>query len=73
MASHSCDRKRHYPFPLHLLANILMAAGIELPKQVIVHSHWLCDGFKMSKSLGNVVDQWKLVSIMVSTQCGFPC
>lgn len=34
----------------------LMAAGIELPKQVIVHSHWLCDGFKMSKSLGNVVD-----------------
>lgn len=34
----------------------LMAAGVELPKQVIVHSHWLCDGFKMSKSLGNVVD-----------------
>ncbi|KAL6451353.1 MSM1 Methionine--tRNA ligase [Candida maltosa Xu316] len=34
----------------------LMAGGIELPKQVIVHSHWLCDGVKMSKSLGNVVD-----------------
>lgn len=34
----------------------LMAAEIELPQQVIVHSHWLCDGFKMSKSLGNVVD-----------------
>ncbi|CUM54412.1 uncharacterized protein AC631_04512 [Debaryomyces fabryi] len=34
----------------------LMAAGIELPRQVVVHSHWLCDGFKMSKSLGNVVD-----------------
>ncbi|RCK64991.1 Methionine--tRNA ligase, mitochondrial [Candida viswanathii] len=34
----------------------LMAAGVELPTQVIVHSHWLCDGFKMSKSLGNVVD-----------------
>lgn len=34
----------------------LMAAGIEVPKQVVVHSHWLCDGFKMSKSLGNVVD-----------------
>lgn len=34
----------------------LMAAGIGLPKQVIVHSHWLSDGFKMSKSLGNVVD-----------------
>lgn len=34
----------------------LMAAGIPLPQQVIVHSHWLCDGIKMSKSLGNVVD-----------------
>ncbi|CUM62771.1 uncharacterized protein PRCAT00000328001 [Priceomyces carsonii] len=34
----------------------LIAAGIELPKQVIVHSHWLSDSFKMSKSLGNVVD-----------------
>lgn len=38
----------------------LMAAGIELPKQVIVHSHWLCDGFKMSKSLGNVVEPIEL-------------
>lgn len=38
----------------------LMAAGIELPKQVIVHSHWLCDGFKMSKSLGNVVDPMEI-------------
>lgn len=34
----------------------LMAAGIELPEKVVVHSHWLSDGFKMSKSLGNVVD-----------------
>lgn len=33
-----------------------MAAGIDLPLQVVVHSHWLCEGFKMSKSLGNVVD-----------------
>lgn len=38
----------------------LMAAGIELPKQVIVHSHWLSEGFKMSKSLGNVVDPLEL-------------
>ena len=37
-----------------------MAAQIELPKQVIVHSHWLSDGVKMSKSLGNVVDPIKL-------------
>lgn len=34
----------------------LMAANIELPRQVIVHSHWLSEGVKMSKSIGNVVD-----------------
>lgn len=34
----------------------LMAAGIELPKQVLVHSHWTSEGLKMSKSIGNVVD-----------------
>lgn len=34
----------------------LMAAKIDLPKQVIVHGHWLMDGSKMSKSKGNVVD-----------------
>lgn len=38
----------------------LMAAGIDLPQQVIVHSHWLSEGFKMSKSLGNVVDPLEL-------------
>jgi methionyl-tRNA synthetase len=34
----------------------LMAGNIELPRQVVVHSHWLSEGFKMSKSIGNVVD-----------------
>lgn len=34
----------------------LMAAGLPLPRQVVVHSHWLSNGVKMSKSLGNVVD-----------------
>ncbi|GEQ71497.1 hypothetical protein JCM33374_g5181 [Metschnikowia sp. JCM 33374] len=38
----------------------LMAAGVELPKQVLVHSHWLSEGVKMSKSLGNVVDPFGL-------------
>ncbi|OBA19361.1 AAA-domain-containing protein [Metschnikowia bicuspidata var. bicuspidata NRRL YB-4993] len=37
-----------------------MAAGAELPKQVLVHSHWLSEGVKMSKSLGNVVDPFAL-------------
>lgn len=38
----------------------LMACGLELPTQVIVHSHWLSEGVKMSKSLGNVVDPMEL-------------
>ncbi|KAM9902751.1 hypothetical protein OXX79_003774 [Metschnikowia pulcherrima] len=38
----------------------LMAAGVRLPKQVLVHSHWLSEGVKMSKSLGNVVDPFEL-------------
>ncbi|KAK6456960.1 mitochondrial methionyl-tRNA synthetase [Scheffersomyces xylosifermentans] len=39
----------------------LLAAGIELPKKVVVHAHWLSDGFKMSKSLGNVVDPFEIL------------
>ncbi|OBA28774.1 hypothetical protein HANVADRAFT_20898 [Hanseniaspora valbyensis NRRL Y-1626] len=34
----------------------LMSANLPLPKRVVVHSHWLNDGVKMSKSLGNVVN-----------------
>ncbi|MDR2666605.1 MAG: class I tRNA ligase family protein, partial [Holosporales bacterium] len=34
----------------------LMAAGISLPKQIVVHGWWMSEGAKMSKSLGNVQD-----------------
>lgn len=34
----------------------LMAAGETLPKEIVVHGHWLMGGRKMSKSLGNVAD-----------------
>nr|CAH7757054.1 unnamed protein product [Callosobruchus chinensis] len=33
----------------------LMAAGLELPRSILCHSHWTVDGEKMSKSKGNVV------------------
>ncbi|XP_034252808.1 methionine--tRNA ligase, mitochondrial [Thrips palmi] len=33
----------------------LMAAGLEPPHQLLVHSHWTVDSEKMSKSRGNVV------------------
>ena len=32
----------------------LLAADLPLPKTVLTHCHWLKDGKKMSKSLGNV-------------------
>ncbi|SGZ49955.1 CIC11C00000000907 [Sungouiella intermedia] len=41
----------------------LMACDLELPTQVIVHSHWLSEGVKMSKSLGNVVDPMNLADV----------
>ncbi|KAL3989880.1 methionine--tRNA ligase [Acanthocheilonema viteae] len=34
----------------------LLALDLPLPKRIFVHSHWLVDGAKMSKSVGNVVD-----------------
>jgi len=34
----------------------LLACGLSLPKKIVVHSHWLYEGLKMSKSRGNVVD-----------------
>jgi methionyl-tRNA synthetase len=40
----------------------LMAAGLELPKQVFAHGWWLKDEVKMSKSRGNVIDPHVLLT-----------
>lgn len=40
----------------------LIAAGLQLPKQVVVHSHWMYDNAKMSKTKGNVVDPFDIAS-----------
>ena len=39
----------------------LMAAGLELPRKILCHSHWTVDGTKMSKSKGNVLDPNQLI------------
>lgn len=39
----------------------LMAAGIQPPKRIFAHGWWTADSQKMSKSLGNVVDPFKLI------------
>jgi len=44
----------------------LMAAELPLPKKVYIHSHWVADGVKMTKSLGNVVNPF-LVSSLLTT------
>lgn len=40
---------------------VLMAAGLEIPKQIAVHGFITAEGKKMSKSIGNVVDPIELV------------
>jgi methionyl-tRNA synthetase len=42
---------------------ILMAAGIEVPRQVFVHGYLLLDEKKMSKSLGNVIDPFQVIDV----------
>ncbi|ODQ47319.1 hypothetical protein PICMEDRAFT_15288 [Pichia membranifaciens NRRL Y-2026] len=56
------------PRPTHLIGKdiikfhciywpaFLLAAGLQMPKQVFIHGHWLMGGRKMSKSRGNVAD-----------------
>ena len=65
--------KKFWPADLHLVGKeivrfhtiiwpaMLMALGLELPKQIFGHGWLLIDGGKMSKSKGNVVDPVVLV------------
>ncbi|WP_234122652.1 methionine--tRNA ligase [Clostridium hydrogenum] len=65
--------KKYWPCDVHLVGKdiirfhtiywpiMLMALGLELPKQVFGHGWLLVDGGKMSKSKGNVVDPVTLV------------
>jgi methionyl-tRNA synthetase len=40
---------------------LLAAAGLPLPRRLVVHGHWTVGKLKMSKSLGNVVDPMQLL------------
>ncbi len=44
-----------------LLERILLSAGYELPKKLLVHGYLNLGGKKISKSLGNVIDPIRLV------------
>jgi methionyl-tRNA synthetase len=64
---------KYWPADMHLVGKdivrfhavywpaFLMAAGIELPKQIIGHGFWLRDQQKISKSLGNVVRPYNII------------
>jgi methionyl-tRNA synthetase len=66
-------RERFWPADTHVIAKdilkfhtvfwpaLLMAADIPLPRHVFVHGYLLMDGHKMSKSLGNVLDPFKVI------------
>jgi len=65
--------KKWWPADVHLMAKeilkfhcvywpaILIAGGLELPKQIYLHGFFTVNSQKMSKSLGNVIDPYKLV------------
>jgi methionyl-tRNA synthetase len=67
------DLKTFWPESLHLIGKdilrfhavywpaFLMAAGLVPPKRIFAHGWWTHDGEKMSKSLGNVVDPFRLI------------
>jgi len=64
-----------WPATVHLIAKdilkfhavfwpaILMAAELELPERVFIHGYLLMDDHKMSKSLGNVLDPFKVMDL----------
>jgi methionyl-tRNA synthetase len=64
---------RFWPADIHLVGKdivrfhavywpaFLLAAGVELPKQVAGHGWWLRDNQKISKSLGNVVRPYNII------------
>ena len=64
--------KKYWPADLHVVGKdmlrfhtgiwpgMLLSAGIELPREVIVHGFLTVEGQKMSKSLGNVISPLEL-------------
>ena len=64
--------RRYWPADVHLIGKeimwfhtvywpaMLMALGLDLPRQVFAHGWWTSEGKKMSKSMGNFIDLAKL-------------
>ncbi|MBF0567898.1 MAG: methionine--tRNA ligase [Nitrospirae bacterium] len=69
----SGDKKDFWPATVHIVGKdiltthavfwsaMLMALDIPLPKRLFAHGWWTMKGQKMSKSLGNAVDPFKII------------
>jgi len=44
----------------------LLAAGLDAPRTIYAHGHWMSQGEKMSKSRGNVLDPYQLDAVFGS-------
>jgi methionyl-tRNA synthetase len=65
--------KTFWPTAIHLVGKdiirfhavywpaLLMAAGLTPPKRIFAHGWWTNEGEKISKSLGNVIDPYRLI------------
>jgi methionyl-tRNA synthetase len=66
------QRRHFWPADVHLIGKeilwfhaviwpaMLMALNWPLPRRIYAHSHWIAEGQKMSKSLGNFIDLEKI-------------
>jgi methionyl-tRNA synthetase len=66
---------RYWPASVHLVGKdilkfhaiiwpaLLMAAGLEVPRRVAIHGYLLLGEHKMSKSLGNVIEPFRVVDL----------
>lgn len=60
-ANVQCVGKDIFRFHALLWPAMLLALGLELPRTIFVHGYITSNGQKMSKTLGNVVDPFKLI------------
>ncbi|KAJ3615924.1 hypothetical protein Zmor_012196 [Zophobas morio] len=58
-------------FHMYYWPAFLLALDLPLPKNIICHGHWLRNGRKISKSLGNAVDPFELIKTYGEEECRF--
>jgi methionyl-tRNA synthetase len=77
--------ERYWPADFHLIGKdilkfhaviwpaMLMAAGVVLPRHLFIHGFLLMQGEKMSKSLGNVLDPFKVIDVFGTDALRYYC